>query len=188
MKRILYPRSENPIRESDTIREQALKDAMLARGEHVYGYLCKLTHGDSHLAEDLFEETWTSAYKSFKTEQFTHIALLKRRAKQVFINHKRKADVRSIVEFRADMDDIPVEYVPKEEGTAGADAAIREKFWSMFAPLDFDPVDKECFWLLHRYGFTIEEVSLRVKMPVSTIHDRVSKLKRACVERLEEEI
>jgi len=180
MLRIPSPREDTPIRAQNDSRVEALKDAMLAKGERVFGYLCVLTRGDKALAEELAMETWLKVFNRFKIENFKTRGLLFRKAKQVFVSRMRKAITRSFVEFRTEMDDLPTGLAPRDNVDNPSKSAGWDEFWANFEPRTFDPMDMKCFWLLYRYDFTINEISSRVSLPESTVYDRVSKLVHTC--------
>ncbi len=181
--RISYSKaSSNDFQPSDERRE-ALRSAMLLHGAQIYGYLCSRT-GDAELAKDLSQETWLKVYRYFELCQFTEIGLLLRKARQVYLDHRRTAKIRSIVEFRPELapsgDPAPIVSMDSH-----SEASLWEEFWNLFPSLVFDPVDQQCFWLIYRHNYTTKEVSERVGMPPSTIHDRVSRLVKQCREALD---
>lgn len=183
MPRSLYGKSESTTPELSE-RMQALSAAVNARGEYVIGYLMSLTR-DAHTAKDLAQQTWLKVYEYFEVNDFTHLGLLKHRAHQVFIDYARARTTRAFVQTHENLDNFRVEYIPREQEGAEAEAILKARFWENFAPLKFEVADRECFWLLYRYGYTIKEVSERLKWPTTTIHDRMRKLKQACVQRLQ---
>ena len=180
MQRIPSPVQETPIRVQNDKREEALKNAMLAEGGHLLGYLCVLTHGDEALAKDLAMETWLKVYRRFKVENFQTRGLLFRKAKQVFISRMRKEITRSAVVFRRLEKEVPSVSITRHNIENPSESTGWDEFWSLFEPRTFNPVDMKCFWLLYRYEFTINEVSSYVNMSASTIYDRVRRLISTC--------
>jgi RNA polymerase sigma factor (sigma-70 family) len=167
-------------------RKAALVEAMRLHGAQIYGYLLAKT-GDTELAKDLAQDTWLKVYRYFEIRQFAEKGLIYNKARQVFLDHQRAAKVRRIMGFRADLSQTPIAAAPRAEEGQPSEAFAWEEFWSNFAGVVFDPFDQQCFWLIYRYDYTIKEVSERVGMPASTIHDRVTRLMETCRETLAKE-
>jgi len=158
-----------------------LNDEMLRR------FMRRLTCNDD-VYQDLVEKTWLVVYQRFKTEQFFKEGLLKRKAWQVFMDHCRATNTRAFVEFTDDPDKYsPVYQWKNKEGTE-SEEAFEARFWERFLPLEFDPTDRQMFMLRERFGYTNEEVAAKVGLPVSTVFDRIEKLRRAAKEQLEKDI
>jgi RNA polymerase sigma factor (sigma-70 family) len=184
--RIAYPKDASDDFQPSEERKVALVEAMRKFGGRIYGYLLTKT-GDAELAKDLAQDTWLKVYRYFEIRQFTEKGLLFNKALQVFIDHQRAAKVRRVLGYHADMSEIPAKVVSHSDEGTPSEAFSWEEFWSNFAGVDFDPLDQKCFWLIYRYDYTIKEVSERVGMPVSTIHDRIARLMETCRETLAKE-
>ena len=170
----------------DTKRQQAFIDAVIANDETVRGFLIFLTHHDD-VAKDLAQKTWLAVYESFKTEDFTKEALLKRKAWQTFMSHCRASKTRSFVEYTDNIDEIAPPCSRRKEGEE-EEAALEARFWEQFLPLEFDPLDQKLFMLKARLGYTMDQIAARVGLPASTVFDKIEKLKLAAQEQLEKDI
>jgi DNA-directed RNA polymerase specialized sigma24 family protein len=171
----------------DTKRQKTFFDAVTLRDEFVRGYLFSLIRHDD-VAKDLAQKTWLAVYRSFKEENFTNTALLKRKAWQTFVSYMRAIKTRDFVSFTDDLDELAPVYIQKEEEGSQAEAAFEAKFWERFLPLEFDPTDRQMFMLKERYGYTGAEIAAKVGLPVSTVHHRIEALKRAAKAQLEKDI
>lgn len=167
-----------------TDKQEALRQAMLEHGNHVFAFLYSLTGGDTELVRDLAQDTWLKVYEYLKPEKFGEIDLLLRKARQVFVDHRRKQMIRRLVEYRNDMENLSVQGASREREGTRSEEFVWNEFWGLFDGCDFDPLDMKCVWLIHRYGYTVQETAERVNLPPSTVHDRVSRLLGKCREVL----
>ena len=155
-------------------------------GGKIYGFLCSKT-GDAELAKDLAQDTWLKVYRYFKIGQFNDVALIYNKALQVFLDYRKAAKVRRILGYCPDPAKMPTATIPRAGEGQPSETFAWDEFWSNFKGAEFDPVDQQCFWLLHRYDFTMKEVSERLGMPISTIQYKVERLMEKCRRILERE-
>jgi DNA-directed RNA polymerase specialized sigma24 family protein len=184
--RIAYPKDASDDFQPSEARKAALVEAMRLHGAQIYGFLLAKT-GDTELAKDLAQDTWLKVYRYFEIRQFAEKGLIFNKARQVFLDHQRAAKVRRIMGYYADMSQVPVAAPSRAGEGQPSEAYSWDEFWSNFQGVDFDPLDQKCFWLIYRYDYTIKEVSERVGMPISTLHDRVARLMETCREILSKE-
>jgi DNA-directed RNA polymerase specialized sigma24 family protein len=140
------------------------------------------------VAKDLAQKTWLAVYESFKTEDFTKEALLKRKAWQTFVSYMRAVKTRDFVSFTGDPEELAPVYIRKEQEGAETEAVFETRFWERFLPIEFDPLDRKMFMLKERYGYTGAEIAAKVGLPVSTVHHRIEALKQAAKAQLEKDI
>jgi RNA polymerase sigma factor (sigma-70 family) len=165
-------------------KQEALEAALREHGNHVFAFLYSISGGDVELVRDLAQDTWLKVYKYLRPEQFGEISLLLRKARQVFIDHQRRQRMRHLVEYRDDVANLPLPAESRGQEGLKSEEFVWDEFWGLFDSSEFDPVDMKCVWLIHRYGYTVQEVAGRVNLPPSTVHDRVSRLLGKCREIL----
>ena len=171
----------------DSKRQEAFIAAVTSLDEFVRGYLFSMT-GHDDVAKDLAQKTWLAAYRSFKTEDFTNLGLLKRKAWQTLVSYRRAEKTRSFVQFSDKVEELAPVYIPRETEGSETEADFEARFWERFLPVEFDLLDRQMFMWKERYGYTGEEIAEKVGLPVSTVFDRIGKLKKAAKERLERDI
>lgn len=164
----------------------ALEEAIDRFGGFILWYFEDLCR-DRHEAENLSQQLWLAVFDKFAVHQYTHLPLLKRKAYQIFIDYIRKRNVRSFVGFSDELPESPVQYGAGESLDPDAEARVQARFWEHFPDMQADERQKEAFWLKHRYGFTIKEVSEKLGVPHSTIHDWINAVKQEAQEILNRE-
>lgn len=167
----------------DAARRKAFTVAYNTYADAIHYYAKRFTQ-DEHLQRDLMQKFWLHVYLKFPVEDFFKLGILKRKFRQICIDHYRATQTRAFVETveEPELFEVPAPRV----GAYGTDdeRVIEHRFWEQFLPLKLDPIDRKCFWLKNRYGYTLKEVGEMVRLPESTVHDRVNKVKAACAERL----
>lgn len=150
---------------------------------HVYleHYLTGLTRNHAD-AEDLLSSLWVHVLHKFKDDQIQNLALLRRKAYQLFIDHYR---ARSRAGQRLQFEDTPPDHgiihAGKEAYSDTEEIALKEKFWSEF-PAEISTQEQEILWLSARYGFTIQEISKILSLPTSTVGDRLQQARQRFIE------
>lgn len=140
-------------------RQNALREAMQRHGDHVFAFIYSMVGRDEELVRDLAQDTWLKVYQSFKLEKFGEIGLLLHKAQQVVIDHRRRQRMRHLVEFRDDMSKAPIPFEPREQEGLPNEEFVWNEFWGLFEGAGFDPVDMKCVWMIHRYGYTVQETA-----------------------------
>jgi RNA polymerase sigma factor (sigma-70 family) len=165
-------------------KQEALRKAMGQHGDHVFAFIYSMVGGDEELVRDLAQDTWLKVYQYFALEQFGEIGLLLRKARQVVVDYQRRQRMRHLVEYRDSMEEMSLPSAPREQEGLPSEEFVWNEFWGLFEGSEFDPMDMKCVWMIHRYGYTVQETAERVKLPSSTVHDRVSRLLGKCREIL----
>lgn len=160
-------------------RVKALEASIDKYGAYIRNFYRSLTK-DFHLADDLFQDFWLHVYTKFKIEDFDKVNFLRRKAFHLFVD---KMKYQTTSKYRSTQEQFP----DVEEPIAGEDSdseehekRYQERFWEQFPGIDVTPQQREAFWLRHRQGFTIVEISGRLKVPVSTIHGWISHVRDEC--------
>jgi RNA polymerase sigma factor (sigma-70 family) len=160
-------------------RQDALEAAIDLYGYMLLGYIRRMTQ-DYHLAEDILQMLWLHVFENFTVAQFSHVPLLRRKARQLVIDEARKRGTRSFVETVEELPEVDGSHVFREAATPEQERALKESFFSIFHGAIFTEPEKDAFWLSERYQYTIKEISEHLHIPQSTIHDWVNKVKREC--------
>jgi len=168
---------------TDTTELEEFEAALEAHSGAMLHYLFGLCR-DLQVAEDLSQELWASVHRNFSVSQYNQKALLYTKAKQVFIDWYRKKKRRPDLHFSEIEHDFVVMPGRREAGSSEEEQVLFEQFWEMFYPDEYDELSKRIFWLHHRYGYTMEEVSQKVNLSSSTAHDKLKRLRERCRQRL----
>jgi RNA polymerase sigma factor (sigma-70 family) len=177
MQRPLYPQPK--LITHDSSREEAFLKAYKANYSTLLSIIYYMT-GDHALAQDINQETWASAYVNFEIRQFTHIGLLKNRTKQIMIDKYRYNKTRSFITYSDDLDSLPLKYSTKGDDGIECEDAFKSRIRENFKDAFKDEIDFECFWLRFRYGYTLTELSKKLGIAKSTLHDRITRLESDC--------
>ncbi len=162
-----------------TLFENTLEEHSGAMLHYLYG-LCK----DWQIAEDLSQELWAHVHRYFEKTDFTSKALLYRKAKQVFIDYYRKIKRRPDLDFSDHAYDGVITPERNEAESAQDEERLFKQFWEIFYPDEYDEISKRLFWLHHRYGYSIEDAAREVGLARATAHDRLTRLRERCRQRL----
>lgn len=183
MKRNLF--QPPPPREAELeARKKAIECALDEFGTYLLGYFIRRTH-DRMLAEDLAQNVWINLFQTTSPELIGEIAIILRKAKQVLVDHYRKANLRAFVAFTANVPEQAASFEEMAERTA-SEAEAKERFWELFPKIQATEAQKEAFWLHYHQGRTLEEISAILKKPVSTVHDWIEKVRAECGRTYEE--
>lgn len=140
--------------------------------------------GDPDAAKDLFQVFWIAVYKNFRVDQYRSPALLKFKAYQVWASYARKQRPRQHVTYPGHLPDLAAEPEPIDMPLE-QEAEFKRDFWNQHFPkMKLDEAHKEAFWLKEFHGFKLEQISVRLNVPVSTVDEWIRKLKRRCCEYL----
>lgn len=164
-------------------RMAVVEDAIDRHHVYLERYLTSLTRNHAD-AEDILSRLWVHALHKFRDDQIGNLPLLRRKAYQLFVDHYR-AKMRDNARISS-VETLPepgVEHLGKEAYGTAEETALKEKFWSEY-PVNLSPDQKEVIWLSARYGFTIEEIAARMKLPHSTIGDWLQRGRRKLTEYL----
>ena len=174
------------IEPASEVREQALIEAMDTYGSYILAYLQAIS-SDSFLAEDLSQQLWIHVYERFPLTDFKKRGFLKRKAYQLFVDECRKRNVRNFVSYT----DTPPESSPSPDLRGKRDEpeepVLYERFWEQFGELELPENHKQIFWLHHRYGYTMKEISQILGIAASTAHDWLKLVKSQCLEYLNQQ-
>ena len=155
-------------------------------GSFIFWYLNQMS-SDHAFVDDVAQLLWVHVYEKFPLEKFSEIGILKNKARQIFIDETRKRKVRGFVSYVED----PYDSIDKETLRAQRDEPdeprFYEQFWERFQTLDFTETEKQIFWLHHRYGYTMKEISEQLQIASSTAHDSLKLVKARCLDYLNRE-
>lgn len=160
-------------------RIEAVTESIRKYHDYIEGYLYQLTRHTQD-AENLAQEVWIYVLTHFKDEQIGSLALIRRKAYHLFIDHYRKNIRRNEVDTE-EMPE-PTSYVSQEAYTDAEETALRDKFWSEYPDVALSNQQKEVFWLHARYGFTYKEISKQTGVAHSTISDWVGTARERLIE------
>ncbi len=163
------------------VRLAAVTDAIDRHGVYLENYLMNLTRNHAD-AEDLASQLWVHVLHKFKAEQIGSLPLIRRKAYQLFVDHYRKK-IRRREDIRDELPEQGIRHVGKEAYTSAEEAALRERFWAEY-PIDLPAPQREVIWLSARYGFTIEEIAQRMKLPTSTVGDWLQRGRQKLADHL----
>ncbi len=141
---------------------------------------------DMGIAEDLSQTFWAYIDRKFTPHEMQQRPFLYRKAHNVWLDYYRKhTHRRPDLAFTDELPE-PVQMPFRSEPeSAIEDEELFDRFWELFYPDEYDETSKLIFWLHHRYGYTMEEISERIGVSKSTAHDKLKCLKQLCLDRLE---
>lgn len=169
---LLKPNSiMNPQEEDQNARVTALETAVDTYGRFILKYFVSLTK-DHHLSEDLSQDFWIFVFVNFPIDKFQHAGYLKRKAFHLYVDRMRHlaSTKHSYLSRGVEVDKIAVTPKTPEPATPAEEKAYRASFWSNFPLIDATEEQKDCYWLSARHGYTIEDISQHLRLPVSTVH------------------
>ncbi len=141
---------------------------------------------DWGIAEDLAQTFWAYVFRKFTIEAMQQKRLLYHKAKQVFIDYYRKhTQRRPNLTFTDELPEAVLMPEASEPSSYEADSELFERFWDLFHPDEYEEIARQIFWLHERYGYTMVQISERLGVSKSTAHDKLTRLKAECLERLE---
>ena len=139
---------------------------------------------DWQIAEDLSQTMWAYVFRKFTPEAMLQKGLLYNKAKQVWIDYYRKVTRRPDLSFTDELPEAVLMPERREPESHEEDTELFERFWELFHPDEYDELDRMIFWLHERYGYSMIEISKHLGVSKSTAHERLTRLKEACLERL----
>jgi len=169
-------------RDATTPRLAAFKKAYDAFNAHFFGYYCRRFR-DLHVAEDLAQDFWLSVFRRIPTDKLGEIRLLQQRAKEVAVDYIRRSSTRAFVEFRDEVPEAPGAVATED----AASEAAQQGFWAMVPDVNLTPQQKTVFWMNKRLGYTMENISQRLSVPVSTIGGWIARAMAECKRSLNKE-
>ena len=174
--------SDSAIEFTQAEKEVLLKQAMQNLTAGLIGYFTK-RGCDLQTAENLSQSVWLSIYKHSAPYEYERPDYLFRKARQVWIDELRKRGCRPELDF---VETIPEEsLVPHAEPSSPEEeASLFTSFWEVFEELDLTDHQKRIFWLKERYDFTLDDISSRLNIARSTVHDHLKLVKKQCREYL----
>jgi RNA polymerase sigma factor (sigma-70 family) len=177
--------------EPHTDYEKVFEDELLPQIDALFTFAYHLTNYREEDANDLVQETYFKAYKAIdRYHQGTNAkAWLFRILKNIFINQYRK---RSNQPQRVDYEEI-IHYHDEETDTYASYLDLRqEMFQNMMGdevtnainslPIDFRVVILLC----DIEGFTYEEISKILDIPIGTVRSRLHRARNLLKEKLKE--
>ena len=150
-----------------------------------YAYtLCR----DWAWAEDVSQQLWIRMYRYHKKHSsFPEIGNVYNMTKQAFIDDYRKQKRRDHVCTMEDPPEIPMMPVRQDSLFSEDESGLFNQFWEQFTPLELPLIDRQVFWLHERYGYTMIEIAEKTQLAKSTAHDKLKKVKAACLDFLNQE-
>lgn len=164
-------------------RRLAFTQAYQKHADYFLGFFCRKT-GNASDAEELSQELWASVYQAFAQHQFTHVRLLQRRANQVMQDFARKRKVREGMTYTDKVEELAATDGFREPGNESEERALLARFWEQFPGVNLTEDQKTVFIMHARYGYKMREIADRYTLPISTIHDWITKVKRECAASL----
>ena len=103
---------------------------------------------------------------------------------QLWIDRFRKLQIRPELDFENEIAfELAIAKCP-EPSTSEEEARLFANFWETFEELDLSDHQKRIFWLKERYDFTLDDISSRLNIARSTVHDHLKLVKKQCREYL----
>lgn len=186
MKRNLFSSSTPPETMAQTIRKEVLLTAVRLFGAFIIDYLRNKT--DEQTAKDLSQELWLHVYQKFPVEQFCNLRRLRQKAYQVFVTHTRKEAVRSFVEYRDRLPELEEDSVNRMPQNPAEAERLHRQFWELFPGVKLTEQQKKVFFMAHIEGYTLDEISEKMHIPMSTVHDWIKLVKKLCKQHFKKEL
>ena len=179
MKRPSYPTPNSSNNDPSPQRREAFQKAYIKHYKGLVAVIHGMT-GDWEQSQDIAQDTWTHAYKNFKTEQFDHMGLLVSKARQILVDKHRYNKTRSFLGFTDNVEKYPIVYRSRDFIGTADEETRKSRMLEEFQQAFLDDTDKELFWLRFQYGYTIKELSQQFGIPISTLHDRLDRIREIC--------
>lgn len=177
------PNNTNDASQSDnTPRHKAFTRAFEELNGYFYRYYCRKFR-DPEVAKDVCQDFWLSVYRRIPTEKLGEIGLLKARAREIGVDYIRRKSTRAFVEFHGEVLEVAGAVAVGEADSAAA----QELFWSLVPDVNLTQQQKSAFWMNRRLGYTIEQISQKLSVPVSTIGGWISRAMAECKRSLNKE-
>ena len=161
-------------------RKLAFTNAFNLHGNSFLGFFYRKT-GNVHVAEELSQQFWHSVYSRFDVVRMTDARLLQRRANDIFVSYTRKNAARAFVAFTDQVPEVAdTASRPTEAFSPVEEMRLQNSFWEQFPGANITDAQKNVFWLKARMGYTVDEISQKLSLPASTVHDWIKRVKAEC--------
>lgn len=162
-------------------RLEMVEQAIDSHGSYLLRYLHSLTKQWQD-AEGLHSDLWVYVIHRFPMAKIGHLGALRRKAYHLFVDHYRK-NQRNPVMAVEEPPERAVAYHAQAPYTDEEQAAFRARFFEEY-DVDLSDSHKEALWLHAWCGHTYEEIAAILKIPSSTIGDRISQSRKAFADYL----
>lgn len=127
---------------------------------------------DYHSAEDVVQELLRYCLLQMRVDLICSLPALRRKAHYLALDHLRKRKRSSEVELKTEVvGDEMIAPIHREPGCSDEDESrLQERFWSEF-PIELTDLQRRALWLYGRHGMTVQEISGKMAIPTSTVHD-----------------
>lgn len=154
-----------------SLRQEAVLRSIQLHHRYLLHFLHEMTRQWQD-AENLAQELWSYVLRRFPLEEMENLTLLRRKAKQLFLDTYRKKLRRG-----EHLSDLEVETAlvgtegNEEAHTEEEEAALKKRFFEQFPNTGLTAEQEEVLWLYGRYGYTLAELREQTGVPISTLSD-----------------
>jgi len=151
-------------------------------GKYLFNYLYQLC-GHWQDAEDLLHNLWTLVLHKFPEEHLDQIGILRRKARQLFIDYSRRKSNNPV----SSMEELPEKETAatSHEPYSEEDETIfMENFFTEYE-IDLSPEKRRAVWLYARYGYTYAAIATELNKSPNTIGDWIREARQQFSKALE---
>ena len=152
---------------------------------HLLSYIFSLTK-NWHDAEDVLQSLWQHVLQHFPEEKIGNLAILRRKAWQVFVDAHRYRKRRN-EDFRPSYEGIDPESDAYQPLTEAEEAAFEKQFWDELPGLEINNLQKTCLWRHVRFEYSYSEIAAQLDIGKSTVGDAVTAARAAIINYLEQQ-
>lgn len=185
-KTLPHPDTRQTAEEYDAVfdrRSALVMQAVDTYHEYLLHYLTGLTRHEQD-AEDLLQTLYRHVLLHFKEEHIGSLGILRRKAKQIFIDQYRYRQRRN-EQLTDSYAGIEPHAKPYEPETPEEEAEMEANFWAEFPGIELTKQQRQCIWLHARYSYSYTEIAEQLGIGKSTVGDAVAVARQAIKASLE---
>lgn len=174
--------TRTPVRVPFEERVELVTESVELYQKYLLNYVYRMTNQWQD-AENIIQELWKYVMVYFKDEQIKELPLLRRKAKQLFLDHYRERKRKPAIPTDQ-LPENPSTKTPQEAYTDDEELRMKAAFFEQYPGIDLTPAQKDAIWLHGRYGFTHREIAEKTGTAASTVGDWIALGRKRIAEYL----